>query len=108
MKTTKYAFIFLLLSFVFTSVFAQVEKKREAKVDKKTEINKTNSIDAVGNKIEFKNETTNPILTITDEGSNATSILIPQGPTLTDPNDDDKLIMLAELYIGTKTLLAHQ
>ena len=108
MKTTKYAFIFLLLSFVFTSVFAQVEEKHEAKVDKKTEVNNPNSIDAVGNKIEFKNETTNPILTITDEGSNATSILIPQGPTLTDPNDDDKLIMLAELYIGTKTLLAHQ
>ncbi|MCB9250387.1 MAG: hypothetical protein H6613_18465 [Ignavibacteriales bacterium] len=42
---------------------------------KKVEVNKPNSIEAVGNKIEFKNETANPILTITEEGSNAASIL---------------------------------
>lgn len=89
MKTTKLFLIFILLSFVFTTLFAQVEEN--PKVDDKTEINGTKSIEAVGDKIEFKNETTNSILTITDEGSNAGSILLSPGSALTDPNDDDKL-----------------
>ncbi len=90
MKTTKYTFYFCLFTFAFfTSSIAQLEEK--PKVDEKAEISSPNSTQAINDKIEFKNETTNPILTITDEGSNAASILIPQGPILTDPNDNDKL-----------------
>ena len=85
MKTTKpNIFTFAFLLFTFSLSFAQ-EKPVQNKVEK------PNSTQAVGDKIEFKNGTTNSILTITDEGNNAGSILIPQGPTLTNPNDDNKL-----------------
>ncbi len=83
------AFAISLLTFSFS--LAQVEETTNAKVEEKTKVEKPNSTQAITDKIEFKNETTNPILTITDEGSNAASILIPQGPILTDPNDNDKL-----------------
>ncbi len=75
MKTTKYTFftfILFLSSLVFTTLLAQVEEK--PKIDEKAEVNNPNSIEANGNKIEFKNETTNSILTITDEGNSAGSI----------------------------------
>ncbi|MEE9431630.1 MAG: tail fiber domain-containing protein [Melioribacteraceae bacterium] len=101
MKPTKliYTFVFtfiLLTSFVFlftANVQAQEAKQTKNKVEteEKSSTVQPNNPQAITDKIEFKNETTNSILTITDEGSNAGSILIPQGSALADPNDDDKL-----------------
>lgn len=97
MKTTKYTFAspkkwwasILLLSFVFfTSTFAQVEEKPEAKVDEETEVNKPNSqrnsrnhqdktdgIQAVNDQIIISNESNVPILHIIEESNSAASIL---------------------------------
>ncbi len=101
MKTTKYTlFFFTLLKFggqafflslfAFSLSFAQ-EETQKTKVEEKSDVEKPNSTQAITDKIEFKNSATNSILTITDEGSNAASILIPPGSVLTDSNNNDKL-----------------
>ena len=84
MKTTKlniFFFTFAFSLFTFSLSFAQEEKPE---VDEKTDVRKPNSIESIGEKIEFKNETTNSILTITDEGNGSSSILIP--PAASTPN----------------------
>ena len=70
-------FIFILLS---TIIVAQSEKSIKHKTDDKEKINSNNSSnskEAIGETISFKNETGNSILTITDEGNNAASLTIP-------------------------------
>jgi hypothetical protein len=74
-----------------SSVFAQnKENPQSNRVEEKTSTNKPNSIEAVGNKIEFKNESTNSILTITDEGNNAGTIELKDVNGL--PDSSKKLI----------------
>ena len=89
MKTTKYTFHICFFTFAFfTTLFAQVAEKPEAKVDGKTELNKPNSqsnlrngqdktdgIQAVNDRIIIANESNIPILQIIEETNSAASIL---------------------------------
>lgn len=71
---------------VFSSVTAQVEKKKENnKVSKSAE--NQNTPQAITDEIKFKNETGNAIITITDEGNDAGSITLPKASTPTFTTD---------------------
>ncbi|MFZ1289037.1 MAG: tail fiber domain-containing protein [Melioribacteraceae bacterium] len=77
-----YFFLFLLFSFFFSPSFAQeVDNKNisETKKDKSSIIKEIDSPQAINDQILFKNESGNPIITITDEGSDIGSITLPKG-----------------------------
>ncbi|MFZ1289040.1 MAG: tail fiber domain-containing protein [Melioribacteraceae bacterium] len=74
-----FTFCVLLFTFYFSSTFAQEVTNSAVKSDEKSGIEKPNSTEAVGNQINFKNETGNAIITITDEGNKIGSITLPSG-----------------------------
>lgn len=70
-----YAYLLLLL---FTSnIYAQEVESNSKKGKEIQKTEKVNSPLAITDEIKFKNETDNAIITITDEGNNAGSILLP-------------------------------
>ena len=68
--------VLLLILISISLTIAQNENENKTKLE--SNINKTNGVTAVADKIEFKNYKGNSILTITDEGGDAASITIPQ------------------------------
>ncbi len=72
---------FISILFLFTSILTAQEKevKQDTLSSKSNSIKSIDGVTASGNKIDFKNETGNAIITITDEGSNVGSILLPSG-----------------------------
>lgn len=73
-KLLKFTILFLI---VFTSLITAQVKENIKNADEKSSAEKINSTEATDDQILFKNETGNPILTITDEGNNAGSVTLP-------------------------------
>ena len=98
--------IFLFSGFTIlinSNSFAQVESVSQSKTDDKI-ISHPNSTEAVGNQINFKNETGNSIITITDEGSNKGSLTLPQ-MTSSPTSTSNKLYNLnGSLYFSGSSL----
>ncbi|MFZ1289038.1 MAG: tail fiber domain-containing protein [Melioribacteraceae bacterium] len=89
--------VFLLPSFI-SKINAQEVTNSAVKSDEKSGIEKPSSSQAAGNVIQFKNETGNAIITITDEGTNKGSITLPQ-MTSNPSSTDNKLYNLnSSLY----------
>ncbi|MFZ1289039.1 MAG: tail fiber domain-containing protein [Melioribacteraceae bacterium] len=72
------AFYFLLITFYVSNLNAQEVTNPAVKSDEKSGIEKPNSIQATGDEINFKDESNNSLIKITDEGS-VGSITIPSG-----------------------------
>jgi len=75
MKNT--IFILVIAVITFSSFFAQEVKNKSDENTKSGSIKTPNETQAANEKVEFKNETGNSILTITDEGNNKGSITLP-------------------------------
>lgn len=72
----------IVILFLFTTILLAQEKSVEKKDTLSSTTNSSKSIDgvtALNDEINFKNETGNAIITITDEGSNVGSIILPSG-----------------------------
>lgn len=73
---------FVMVLFLYTTfLFAQenIVEKKDTLTSKTNSINSINGINAQNDELNFKNETGNSIITITDEGSNVGSITLPSG-----------------------------
>lgn len=86
--------VFVIILFSSVQFFSQEEIKNS----NMTDIGTPNSTEAVNDKIEFKNESGNAIMTITDEGGNSSSISLPK---VNSQMSGDKLYNYGgELYWG--------